>query len=128
MPSNPRTSLKHAEFHGRIGMARKTITPPVGIYSRTWGSAKHDVAEGVHRPVFASCLIFEKLDNASELIFITMDSCCADDREVSQIRAMILGRFGLKPEQLMLHPSHSHSLPVLTRRNSNLSLIHISEP
>jgi hypothetical protein len=28
--------LKHAEFRGRIGTARTTVTPPVGIYSRTW--------------------------------------------------------------------------------------------
>lgn len=112
-------SLKHAEFHGRIGTARTTVTPPVGIYSRTWGSAKHDVAEGVHRPALASCLVFQTLAGDSELVFLTMDSCCADDGEVAAIRAAILKHFGLKPEQLMLHPSHSHSLPVLTRRTAN---------
>src|SRR5882724_6471321 len=115
----PPTNLKHAEFHGRIGMARMVITPPVGIYSRTWGSAKHDVAEGVHRPIFASCLIFQTLDEESELVFIALDSCVTDDDEISKLRAMILGRFGLKPEQLMIHPSHSHSLPVLTRRHAD---------
>ena len=71
--------LKHAEFHGRIGTARTDVTPPVGIYSRTWGSAKHDVAEGVHRPALASCLVFQTLDGKSELVFLTMDSCCTDD-------------------------------------------------
>jgi hypothetical protein len=111
--------LKHAEFHGRIGTARTTVTPPVGVYSRTWGSAQHDVAEGVHRPALASCLVFETLAGGSELIFLTLDSCCADDGEVAAIRAAILKHFGLAPEQLMLHPSHSHSLPVLTRRTAN---------
>jgi hypothetical protein len=108
--------LKHAEFHGRIGTARVEITPPVGIYSRTWGSAKHDVAEGVHRPALASCLVFQTLDTKSELVFLTLDSCCTDNREVAAIRAAILKRFDLQPEQLMFHPSHSHSLPFLTRR------------
>ena len=117
-PANS-SRLKHAEFHGRIGIARTAITPPVGIYSRTWGSAQHDVAEGVHRPALASCLVFRDLAGNNELIFITMDSCCADDGEVAAIRTAILNRFGLKPEQVMLHPSHSHSLPVLTRRNAN---------
>jgi len=111
--------LKHAEFHGRIGTARTTVTPPVGIYSRTWGSAQHDVAEGVHRPALASCLVFQTLAGDSELIFLTLDSCCADDGEVAAIRWAILKHFGLAPEQLMLHPSHSHSLPVLTRRTAN---------
>ena len=117
MSSAPR--LKHAEFHGHIGVARTTITPPVGIYSRTWGSASHDVAEGVHRPALASCLIFQTLQGDHELISLALDSCCADDGEVAAIRAAIQTRFGLKPEQLMLHPSHSHSLPVLTRRTAS---------
>ncbi|HUE64099.1 MAG TPA: hypothetical protein VMO78_06970 [Rhizomicrobium sp.] len=117
-PTTP-SRLKHAEFHGCIGMARTAITPPVGIYSRTWGSARHDVAEGVHRPALASCLVFKTLDGQSELVFIALDSCCADDGEIAAIRAAILDRFGLKPEQLMLHPSHSHSLPVLTRRTAD---------
>src|SRR5512142_319139 len=101
-PMPPR--LKHAELHGRIGTARTTVTPPVGIYSRTWGSAQHDVAEGVHRPALASCLVFQSLAGDSELVFITMDSCCADDGEVAAIRAKVLQHFGLRPEQLMLHP------------------------
>src|SRR3569832_2137021 len=115
----PAPRLKHAEFHGRSGTARTVITPPVGIYSRTWGSASHDVAEGVHRPALASCLVFQTLAGDSELIFITLDSCCADDVEVAAIRTKILKQFGLKPEQLMLHPSHSHSLPVLPRRTAD---------
>ena len=115
----PVTKLKHAEFRGRIGTARTTVTPPIGIYSRTWGSAQHDVAEGVHRPAVASCLVFQSLAGDSELVFITMDSCCADDGEVAAIRAAVLKHFGLKPEPLMLHPSHSHSLPVLTRRTAD---------
>src|SRR3954462_3436387 len=108
--------LKHAEFHGRIGTARMDVTPPVGIYSRTWGSAKHDVAEGVHRPALASSLVFQSLDGKDELVFLTLDSCCTDDKDVAALRAAILKRFNLKPEQLMFHPSHSHSLPVLNRR------------
>jgi len=117
-PATP-SRLKNAEFRGRVGTARATVTPPVGIYSRTWGSAQHDVAEGIHRPALASCLVFQDLRGDSELVFITMDSCCADDGEVAAIRTTILKHFGLKPEQVMLHPSHSHSLPVLTRRTSN---------
>lgn len=81
--------LKHAEFRGRIGIARTVITPPVGVYSRTWGSAQHDVAEGVHRPAFASCLIFQPPEGETELVFITLHSCCADDGEVAAIRAAI---------------------------------------
>lgn len=32
----------------RAGVARRDITPPVGIYHRTWGAATHERATGVH--------------------------------------------------------------------------------
>ena len=38
-------------FRGLIGVARRDVTPPVGIYARMWGAAKHDQAEGVHKPL-----------------------------------------------------------------------------
>jgi hypothetical protein len=37
----------------RFGYARADITPPVGIYHRMWGAARHDRATGVHRPLYA---------------------------------------------------------------------------
>ncbi|MCX7281180.1 MAG: hypothetical protein NTX21_06440, partial [Alphaproteobacteria bacterium] len=70
----------------------------------------------MHRPALARCLNFQTLDGKSELVFLTLDSCCTDDKDVAALRAAILKRFNLKPEQLMFHPSHSHSLPVLNRR------------
>ena len=35
----------------RLGYARADVTPPVGIYHRMWGAARHDRASGVHRPL-----------------------------------------------------------------------------
>jgi hypothetical protein len=43
--------------HCRFGVARRDVTPPVGIYSRSWGAATHDVAEGVHRPLTATAAV-----------------------------------------------------------------------
>ena len=65
--------LKHPEFSGSIGVARVDITPPVGIYSRTWGSARHDMAEGVHRPLLGSCLVFRESGGTGELVFLALD-------------------------------------------------------
>ena len=67
------TRLLHPEFRGRIGVARAEITPPIGIYARTWGSATHDQAEGVHRPLFATCLAFRDVRGGNELILITLE-------------------------------------------------------
>ncbi len=48
----------------RFGHARADITPPVGIYHRMWGAARHDRATGVHRPLVADVLVLEPLDGA----------------------------------------------------------------
>ena len=49
----------------RAGVARRDITPPVGIYHRMWGAATHDRATGVHRPLLATVLVLESQDRAS---------------------------------------------------------------
>ena len=49
--------ISHPEFAGDIGIGRTDITPPTGIYSRSWGCAEHDTAEGIHRPLLASCVL-----------------------------------------------------------------------
>ena len=45
----------------RFGLARADITPPVGIYHRLWGAARHSQATGVHRPGTARKSIRENL-------------------------------------------------------------------
>lgn len=128
MPHTPVTCLKHPEFRGSIGVARIDITPPVGIYSRTWGSARHDSAEGVHQPLTASALVFRGEKGASELILIAMDAIVLPPDDTDKIRASILERFQLKPAQLMLHPSHSHSAPFLARKHADRPGGHLLAP
>ena len=48
----------------RFGYAQGDITPPVGIYHRMWGAARHDKATGVHRPLLADVLILESSDES----------------------------------------------------------------
>jgi hypothetical protein len=121
-------SLSHPEFHGRIGFARSTITPPPGIYSRLWGSATHDVAEGVHRPMLATCLVLRSDSTSDELVLITLDAIALWQEEADRIRDAILKRFDLLPQQVMLHPSHTHSSPALARRHADRPGGHLIAP
>jgi hypothetical protein len=124
MPTNV---LKHPEFYGQIGVARVDITPPMGIYSRTWGSAKHDVAEGVHRPLLGSCLVFQET-SGRELVFLALDTIVLDSIEIGGIRATLVERLALKPDQLIIHPSHSHSTPWLLRARRDRPGGHLIPP
>jgi hypothetical protein len=116
MSDHSKTALKHPEFYGRIGVARQEITPPVGIYARLWGSAVHDVAEGVHRPALATCVTFRDSED-SELILIALDACIFLQEEMLSIRSRLLQQFRLQPQQLTIHPSHSHSMPSYSRKH-----------
>ena len=42
----------------RLGVGRIDITPPADAYHRNWGAALHDAAEGIHRPLLATVLVF----------------------------------------------------------------------
>ena len=53
-------TLQHDPLHASASR-RRDVTPPVGIYSRSWGAATHDVAEGVHRPLTATAAVFAPL-------------------------------------------------------------------
>jgi hypothetical protein len=108
--------LWHPEFHGHIGVARGEITPPPGIHSRTWGSATHDVAEGVHRPLLATCLVLRDEKRSAELVLITLDALVFWPLAAQKIRSTVEARLGLKPHQVIFHPSHSHSAPFLAAR------------
>jgi hypothetical protein len=64
-----------------VSASRANITPPVGIYARNWGAAKHDVARAIHRsltltdmtlaPTTGAC---DSLSNANYKFLLWRDS------------------------------------------------------
>ncbi len=106
------------EFRGRIGLARREITPPAGMYSRAWGSATHDIAEGVHQPLLATCVVFRSDSGTAELILLAVDVMIFFKTEADKLRGQRLDRLRLEPHQLIVHPSHTHSMPMLLRKDA----------
>ena len=105
-------SLGQSEFRGLAGVAREPITPPAGIYARLWGSATHDIAEGVHKPLLATCLYFADTGNRSPLALFALDlSWWRSTLDELEIRRAILQFSGLAEHQVILHVSHSHAAP-----------------
>ena len=112
MTTAPQLLDQHPGFEGRIGVARCDITPPVGIYSRMWGSAEHDVAEGVHRALTATVLTFAPSNGGDPLVLVQLDLGWwrrADDEEF--VRAAVLEELALDKTRLAIALSHSHAGP-----------------
>jgi hypothetical protein len=94
----------------RFGVATRDVTPPVGIYARSWGAATHEVAEGVHRPFAATAAMFAPMAGAEPtLALVAVDlgwfQYVPDE---SELRATILRRTGLEEEALLINMSHTH--------------------
>lgn len=106
----------HPGFSGLIGCARGDITPPAGIYSRCWGAAAHDVAEGIHRPLRLAALTIQSKAEDSPLVLIAADLGWwqnLDDEWL--VRGGVIEALSLDPSRVMLALSHTHSGPVLAR-------------
>ena len=92
--------VTHSYTHCRFGVATRDVTPPVGIYARSWGAATHEVAEGVHRPFAATAAVFAPLDGDEPTLALVarrprlVPALPDDDRELRAtiIRAHRAGR------------------------------------
>jgi len=103
----------------RIGVAVRDITPPVGIYARSWGAARHERAGGIHRPLSISALVLEPIEprDGSALVLLAADLGwfpLADDERA--LRARLCAIAGVDAAHLLLNLSHTHSGPSLNTR------------
>jgi hypothetical protein len=112
--SHTSTSFRHSSFRGLIGVAQADITPPVGIYSRNWGAAKHDCAEGVHRPLTLTAVTFRANPGDNLLVLIGADVSGWRSILTEKIfRQHLLQSLNIGCSQLLFCLSHSHSAPAL---------------
>src|SRR5437899_10207023 len=56
------TEVNTPQSRCHLALAWADITPPVGIYHRMWGAAKHERATGVHRPLRATVAVFVPIE------------------------------------------------------------------
>jgi hypothetical protein len=110
--------IRQSEFKGEIGVARADITPPPNIYARSWGSAQHDAAEGIHRPLVVTCLFFRGGDPQLELYLVCFDlGWWYDNAHEQAIRERILKGSAIRDDQLITHMGHTHSGPITNLQN-----------
>ena len=95
----------------RFGVARRDVTPPVGIYARSWGAATHDVAEGVHRPLTATAaVIAPPAGDGPSLALVALDlGWLQYEPDERGLRDAIMERTGLGEPELLIAMSHTHA-------------------
>jgi hypothetical protein len=113
-------SVQAPQTRCRAAIARRDITPPVGIYHRMWGAAVHDRANGIHRPLWATLLWLEpETGNADEaLLIVSLDHCVLDAPDVEQMQQTAARAAGVRPAQVLVTLTHTHAAGLMSRSRS----------
>lgn len=95
----------------RLGHARCDVTPPVGIYHRMWGAARHDRAEGVHRPILVDILILEPHSGSPQgrVVRVQTDFVGLTNEQQDPIRNNLAERADIPADRLLITHSHAHA-------------------
>ena len=121
--------IRQSEFKGEMGVARADITPPANIYARSWGSAKHDAAEGIHRPLVVTSMFLRGGDPQQELYLVCFDlGWWFDNAHELEIRKQILEKSGIRNDQLITHMGHTHAGPASNLQNLDREGGHLIPP
>src|SRR5690606_2031260 len=90
-------------FRGLVGVGRHDMTPEPGIYCHMWGSATHDQAEFIHRPLHATAICLQNEARDRRIVIATIDYCWFPSyRTVEELCAPIRTRFNLEKHELLL--------------------------
>ena len=119
-PTKPRT-FRHASLCGRIGIARADITPPVGIYARNWGAAKHDEARAIHRPLFLTAITLAPSSGGQALVLVEADlGWWKSPQTFQKFLSRLQQTLDVAPANLIFALSHTHSAPPLMDADDSL--------
>ncbi|TSD58444.1 hypothetical protein FNM00_14555 [Aeromicrobium piscarium] len=102
-----------------MGIARRDITPPVGIRARNWGAALSDVSTGVHAPLTATALALGDGDRPAYLVSLDLGWWASAEDERA-LRDIVLDRLGAGEERLLIHLIHTHAGPSVRTDETDL--------
>lgn len=99
----------------RAGVARRVITPPLGV--KTVGfSSREGVVEAIESDLTATCLVLASADRAgiaSKIAIVALDLCMAPVHRVDGWRRRVADAIGTTPAHVMINFNHTHSGPAL---------------
>ncbi len=113
---------RHCSFSGHIGIAREDITPPIGIYSRNWGAAKHDTADSIHRPLTLTALTLASTTGDVPLVLIDADLGWWRPLDLfSRFQKRLLEELSLDSSRFIFALSHTHASAPLMEPDPSLA-------
>lgn len=92
-----------------LGFARIDITPPAGIYHRSWGAAKHDASTGVHKPLTASGLVFLDPESKAEHVLVSLELGWLQPGDLQRLSNTLSSGTGLPAGSVVITFSHTHA-------------------
>jgi len=92
------------------GFGRTDITPAPNFPNGIWMAQKHLRATGIHRRLYASCVIVGTAADAVALV--NYDLTILSAKQVAAIREAIHQRIGLPRDRIWLYVTHNHAAPV----------------
>lgn len=133
-------TIRTPQSRCRFGIARRDVTPPVGIYHRMWGAAAHDRATGVHRPLTATAMVFQAVDaevpvetphdsphpnpppheGGGKQVVVAVDHCLLWAREMEDLTTSVCSAAEIDRERLVVTFSHTHAAGLMGHERSEL--------
>jgi len=102
----------------RMGAAAVDVTPPPGAPMA--GYYFNRAAEGVHDPLFAKALVFEK--DGARAALVACDLIGLPRPVVERARRLIEQSTGIPGERVMISATHAHTGPVILEGSSRYNL------
>lgn len=93
----------------RAGVARQTISPPLGIYLMGYGNRVQGNL-GIHDDLYATTLVLQTNETCAALI--TVDHTFINPVIVDRIKAQVKERCAIAPEGVFVCCSHTHGGPI----------------
>ena len=103
----------------RFALAYGDITPPLGIYHRMWGAAKHYRATGIHRPLRATVVLLAPLEGCERQFIIALDHCVLGREEMSNLLDTVSEGADIPREELIVVFSHTHAAGLMGLERSH---------
>ena len=103
----------------KIGTSRVDITPPIGMPHANWGSAVHQVAEGIDMNMYCYAMYIESESTNNKIVILDFDLCSMSDEIGDMVRDAVISSLDIPKENIRVCMSHTHAGPPYGRDDLN---------